>query len=128
MLIFVRLSLFMGTIHTVLFVEEIDEDEVARLGSAIESHPLYPIKTNVNFCKIIDSNHLEVVTWEKGVGMTLACGTGSVACAFLSQQLYDGEKKIVVHVKGGELVMELVGDDIYMTGPTTFICKGEYLD
>lgn len=121
-------SLFMGTIHTVLFVEEIDEFEVVRLGSAIEKHPLYPMKTNVNFCKVIDSNHLEVVTWEKGVGMTLACGTGSVACAFLSQKLYDCEKKIVVHVKGGELVMELVGDDIYMTGPTTFICKGEYLD
>lgn len=121
-------SLFMGTIHTVLFVEEINEFEVVRLGSAIENHPLYPMKTNVNFCKIIDSNHLDVVTWEKGVGMTLACGTGSVACAFLSQKLYDCEKKIVVHVKGGELVMELVGDDIYMTGPTTFICKGEYLD
>lgn len=121
-------SLFMGTIHTVLFVEEIDEFEVVRLGSAIEKHPLYPMKTNVNFCMVIDSNHLEVVTWEKGVGMTLACGTGSVACAFLSQKLYDCEKKIVVHVKGGELVMELVGDDIYMTGPTTFICKGEYLD
>lgn len=121
-------SLFMGTIHTVLFVEEIDEFEVVRLGSAIEKHPLYPMKTNVNFCMVIDSNHLDVVTWEKGVGMTLACGTGSVACAFLSQKLYDCEKKIVVHVKGGELVMELVGDDIYMTGPTTFICKGEYLD
>ena len=121
-------SLFMGTIHTVLFVEEIDEFEVVRLGSAIENHPLYPMKTNVNFCKIIDSNHLDVVTWEKGVGMTLACGTGSVACAFLSQKLYDCEKKIVVQVKGGELVMELVGDEMYMTGPTTFICKGEYLD
>lgn len=121
-------SLFMGTIHTVLFVEEIDEFEVVRLGSAIENHPLYPMKTNVNFCKIIDSNHLDVVTWEKGVGMTLACGTGSVACAFLSQKLYNCEKKIVVQVKGGELVMELVGDEMYMTGPTTFICKGEYLD
>lgn len=121
-------SLFMGTIHTVLFVEEIDEFEVVRLGSAIENHPLYPMKTNVNFCKIIDSNHLDVVTWEKGVGMTLACGTGSVACAFLSQKLYDCEKKIVVQVKGGELVMELLGDEMYMTGPTTFICKGEYLD
>ena len=121
-------SLFMGTIHTVLFVEEIDEFEVVRLGSAIENHPLYPMKTNVNFCKIIDSNHLDVVTWEKGVGMTLACGTGSVACAFLSQKLYNCEKKIVVQVKGGELVMELLGDEMYMTGPTTFICKGEYLD
>lgn len=121
-------SLFMGTIHTVLFVEEINEFEVVRLGSAIENHPLYPMKTNVNFCKIIDSNHLDVVTWEKGVGMTLACGTGSVACAFLSQKLYDCEKKIVVQVKGGELVMELLGDEMYMTGPTTFICKGEYLD
>ena len=121
-------SLFMGTIHTVLFVEEINEFEVVRLGSAIENHPLYPMKTNVNFCKIIDSNHLDVVTWEKGVGMTLACGTGSVACAFLSQKLYDCEKKIVVQVKGGELVMELVGDEMYMTGPTTFICEGEYLD
>ena len=120
-------SLVMGTIHTVLFVDDIDENEVAHLGYAIENHPLYPLKTNVNFCKVIDSSNLEVVTWEKGVGITLACGTGSAACTLLSQKLYDCEEKVTVHIKGGKLVMELVGDEIHMTGPATFICKGEYL-
>lgn len=120
-------SLVMGTIHTVLFVDHIDEKKVARLGEAIENHSLYPLKTNVNFCKIIDSQNIEVVTWEKGVGITLACGTGSAACALLSQRLYGCENEVTVHVKGGTLLMQQQVDGMYMTGPSTLICSGEYV-
>lgn len=120
-------SLFMGTIHTVLFVDHIDEQEVARLGEAIEHYSIYPLKTNVNFCKIIDSQNIEVLTWEKGVGITLACGTGSAACALLSQRLYDCENGVTVHVKGGTLFMKQQTDGMYMTGPATLICKGQYV-
>lgn len=120
-------SLVMGTIHTVLFVNHIDEQEGARLGEAIENHLLYPLKTNVNFCKIIDSQNIEVVTWEKGVGITLACGTGSAACALLSQRLYGCENEVTVHVKGGTLLMQQQVDGMYMTGPATLICSGEYV-
>ena len=120
-------SLFMGTIHTVLFMDNIDEEAAARIGAAIENHPLYPNKTNVNLCKVVDSKNIDVLTWEKGVGITLACGTGSVACALLSQDLYDCETSVTVHVKGGNLLMERVGEEIYMTGPATLICKGQYL-
>ena len=120
-------SLFMGTIHTVLFMDNIDEEAAARIGAAIENHPLYPNKTNVNLCKVVDSKNIDVLTWEKGVGITLACGTGSVACALLSQDLYDCETSVTVHVKGGNLLMERVGEEIYMTGPAKLICKGQYL-
>ena len=120
-------SLFMGTIHTVLFMDNIDEEAAARIGAAIENHPLYPNKTNVNLCKVVDSKNIDVLTWEKGVGITLACGTGSAACALLSQDLYDCETSVTVHVKGGNLLMERVGEEIYMTGPATLICKGQYL-
>ena len=120
-------SLFMGTIHTVLFMDNIDEEAAARIGAAIENHPLYPNKTNVNLCKVVDSKNIDVLTWEKGVGITLACGTGSAACTLLSQDLYDCETSVTVHVKGGNLLMERVGEEIYMTGPATLICKGQYL-
>ncbi len=119
-------SLFIGTIHTVLFVDNIDEEEAARIGEMIEHCPLYPLKTNVNFCKVIDAQTIEVLTWEKGVGITLACGTGSAACAHLSQRLYGCENKVTVYVKGGTLIMEQKTAGMYMTGPATFICRGEY--
>lgn len=120
-------SLVMGTIHTVLFVNQIDEQEAIRLGEAIEHHSLYPLKTNVNFCKIVNSQNIEVLTWEKGVGITLACGTGSAACTLLSQRLYGCENEVIVHVKGGTLFMQQQADGMYMIGPATLICKGQYI-
>ena len=120
-------SLFMGTTHTILFVDNIDEKEAIRLGKAIEHHFIYPQKTNVNFCKVLDSKNIEVLTWEKGVGLTLACGTGSAACAHLSQKFYHCEDELTVHTKGGILLMTKQDDGLYMTGPTTLICEGRYV-
>lgn len=119
-------SLFMGTIHTVMFVSEIDEEKASHLGKMIENHPMYPQKTNVNFCRIINPHQIEVLTWEKGVGLTLACGTGSAACAVLSTKLYHCEKSLSVFVKGGKLFMEQKEDGVYMTGPANLICEGRY--
>lgn len=119
-------SLFMGTIHTILFVDNIDEKEAIRLGEIIEHHFIYPQKTNVNFCKVVDSKNIEVLTWEKGVGLTLACGTGSAACAHLSQKLYHCEDELTVHTRGGNLLMREQDDGLYMTGPATLICEGSF--
>lgn len=120
-------SLFIGTIHTVMFVSEIDEKMAIHLGELIENHAMYPQKTNVNFCRVIDPHHIEVLTWEKGVGLTLACGTGSAACAVLSRQLYQCDQSITVSIKGGTLLMEQEEDGVYMTGPARLICTGQYV-
>lgn len=119
-------SLIMGTIHTVLFVDDFSEIDIAKLGQAIESNKLFPRKTNVNFCKIIDKNNIEVITWEKGVGITLACGTGAAASAVISRIVNNSDNKINVKVKGGNLLIEEIESEIFMTGTAKLICKGEY--
>lgn len=119
-------SLVIGTIHTVLFVEEFDYIESARIGGLIENHEIFPMKTNVNFCRIVDMENIEVLTWEKGVGLTLACGTGAAACFIISGILHNCRKKVTVKVKAGSLIFEDISGQIFMTGPAELICKGEY--
>ena len=119
-------SLVVGTIHTVLFVNNFDDVDIEAVGQAIEYNKIFPIKTNVNFCKVIDEENIEVITWEKGVGITLACGTGAASSAVISSILKGCSKKINVKVLGGSLVIEQKDDEIFMTGPAEFICSGEY--
>ncbi len=119
-------TLIIGTIHTVLFVEEFDDIEFARIGKLIENHEIFAMKTNVNFCKVIDKENIEVLTWEKGVGLTLACGTGAAASFIISEMIHNCNKKVNVKVSAGNLVFEEIEGDIFMTGPADFICKGEY--
>lgn len=119
-------SLVVGTIHTVLFVNNFDDVDIEAVGQAIEYNKIFPIKTNVNFCKVIDEENIEVITWEKGVGITLACGTGAASSAVISSILKGCAKKINVKVLGGSLIIEQKDDEIFMTGPAEFICSGEY--
>jgi diaminopimelate epimerase len=84
------------------------------------------MKTNVNFCKIIDKDNIDIVTWEKGVGITKACGTGAAACAIISSIVHDCSKKVKVKVKGGELFIEQRDGEAFLIGPTEYICSGEY--
>lgn len=119
-------SLVIGTIHTVLFVEEFDYKRFEKIGKSIENHELFPFKTNVNFCKVIDKDSIEVLTWEKGVGFTLACGTGAAACFVINKLINDTDKKIKVKVDSGSLYFQEVNEEIYMSGPAERICKGEY--
>ena len=119
-------SLVIGTIHTVLFVEEFNDDEAARVGGLIENNIIFPMKTNVNFCKITDNENIEVLTWEKGVGLTLACGTGAAACFIISNLIHQCNKKVNVKVNAGALIFEDISGEIFMTGPAEFICRGEF--
>lgn len=132
-------SLVIGTIHTVVFVndlnnifDKIDSVEsnikLEKIGESIENNKLFPMKTNVNFCKIIDKENIEVLTWEKGVGMTLSCGTGAAAASIISSIVHNCDKKIKVKVKGGELIIEDKQGEIFMTGPVKLICKGQYFE
>jgi len=119
-------TLFVGTIHTVVKIDNLDNFNIKEIGPQIESLPLFPEKTNVNFLEIIDENNIKVITWERGVGQTLACGTGSAATAVISSMLYGTSKKINVHLLGGILKINQENNNIFMTGPAQIICKGEY--
>lgn len=122
-----RISVFvMGSVHGVIFVENIEDLDIKNIGPKIEKHRLFPEGINVNFCKIIDANNIEVLTWERGVGQTLACGTGATATAVIASKLYGTNNKVNIHLLGGMVEIENKGNILYMTGPTKRICKGEY--
>lgn len=118
----------MGTLHAVLFVDSIDDIDVNRVGKLIEGHSLFPERINVNFTEVINEKEINVVTYERGAGLTESCGTGSSAAAVISSLVKGTNNKVDVHIPGGTLTIEQVGYDVYMTGPAVFIGKGYYQD
>lgn len=108
----------MGNPHCVFFVEEMDKVDVARSGSLIEHHPLFPQATNVEFVSVISKNHLRMRVWERGAGVTKACGTG--ACASLVAAARRGltDRSATVEMDGGSLHIHWAENDhVFMTGP-----------
>ncbi len=121
-------SLLMGVPHTIVLVDAIDEEAAVKLGSAIEKHPVYPRKTNVNFVQVIDRDNVRVLTWERGAALTMACGTGS--CATVAALYRKGlvNRKTTVHLKAGALVIEYLEDGrVLMTGPAERVYRAELL-
>ena len=113
----------MGVPHTILINNngEYSIDD----GKIIEEYDLFIEKTNVNLVNIIDENNIRVETWERGAGATLACGTGCCASVVALNKLGICSNKVKVKTLGGELEVELDGDNVYMIGESKFICKGE---
>ena len=122
--------IFMGTDHAVVFVEDLTNVNVVELGAAIENYTeLFPKKTNVNFVQVKDRKNIEIITWERGAGLTLACGTGATASSVVANYLGLVENKVNVRVPGGELIIEANGkdSDAFMTGPSEKIAEGNYM-
>ena len=120
-------SLLMGVPHTVVFVDELKDDEVVAFGRLIENSPLFPQRTNVNFVKVIDRDHIALRTWERGAGYTYACGTGacaSVAAAIANNLTND---KVQAQLRGGVLTIHWKDrGDILMEGPAEEVFEGIY--
>ena len=117
----------MGNPHCALFLDEPADDALLRsLGPALEFHPFFPRRTNVEFIQIISRVEIRQRTWERGAGETLACGTGSSAVTAACVLNGLTEKKILNHLSGGDLEMEWADDgSIYMTGPAVEVFSGE---
>jgi len=117
-----------GDPHAVIFVDDIDKVDINKYGKTItENKELFPLGINVDMCEIINKNAIKVRTYEAGVYReTLACGTGSTACAAvfcLTEKTK--EDKIKVIVRGGELIIEVKKNTMFMTGPAVPVYKGE---
>lgn len=122
--------IFMGTDHAVIFVDNLSNMNIPELGSAIENYTeIFPKKTNVNFAHVKDRNNIEIITWERGAGLTLACGTGATATAVIANYLGMVDNKVNVKVPGGMLVIDVDGKDseAFMTGPSEKIAEGYYV-
>ncbi len=118
---------FTGTDHVVIFVdkEELNEDFVIKYGKNIESNKeVFPKGTNVNFAYIKNREEVDSITFERGAGLTLACGTGASAVGFISNMLGKTNNKVKVNLLGGTLEIEIKDNTIFMNGLSEMIYKG----
>ncbi|MFP4287534.1 MAG: diaminopimelate epimerase [Candidatus Izemoplasmataceae bacterium] len=117
--------LMMGTFHGVVFVDSLKSLDIETLGKTIAMHPLFPKQINVNFVEIVDEHSINLITYERGAGLTLSCGTGASASALVSHKLGYTKDLITINVPGGTLEVR-VKSSIYLKGPTRLIGKIEY--
>lgn len=117
----------MGNFHTVIFVEDVDNVDVLRLGKLVQQDKIFPQKCNVEFVEIINKLHIKMRVLEIGSGETLSCGTG--ACASVVAGVLNGylkrNKEIKVDVLGGELFVNYK-NNVYLKGNADVICEGYY--
>jgi diaminopimelate epimerase len=118
----------MGNPHAVIFVDDPDSFDVHGIGPVIENYPIFPRKTNVEFVKVADREHLRMRVWERGAGETMACGTG--ACATLVAAVLNGfsERKATLLLNGGPLTVEWDQETnhVFQEGPAEFVFDGDY--
>lgn len=120
-------TLLMGVPHTIIYVEDINIDEVINMGKRIERLSYFPMGTNVNFVKIIDNNNIELRTFERGAGYTLACGTGTCASVVAAYKNKLVNEKVTAKLAIGKLKIEYDGNTVTMEGPAEYICEGTLL-
>jgi diaminopimelate epimerase len=115
-----------GNPHVVFFVDNLDAVDTARLGPLIEHDPLFPQRVNVNFAQVVGDNHIHLIVWERGAGLTRACGTGACATAVAAIRRKLARGPVTVTLPGGDLVIDWhPGGPIQMTGPATHVFDGE---
>jgi diaminopimelate epimerase len=116
----------MGNPHLVIFVDDVKKVELESIGPKLEHYPDFPRRTNVHFIQVVDKEHLIQRTWERGAGITLACGTGACAsgvAAFITQR---ADRVVQIQLPGGLLDIEYVEDGrVLMTGPAETVFEGE---
>jgi diaminopimelate epimerase len=116
----------MGNPHAITVVDDVDAAPVARLGRAVENHPAFPTRTNVEFIDIVDRSHIRQRTWERGAGETLACGSGACAVAVVSMLRDAVDRSVRIELRGGELEIAWASEEapVLMTGPAAEVFTG----
>lgn len=117
----------MGNPHFVIFVDDISEIDVARYGKILEYDPLFPERCNIEFAEVLPSGAIRTRVWERGSGITMACGTGACATAVAAAITGRASRESDIVMDGGTLHIEWNEQDghVYMTGPAAFAFEGE---
>lgn len=117
----------MGNPHFVIFVDDISEIGVARYGKILEYDPLFPERCNIEFAEVLPSGAIRTRVWERGSGITMACGTGACATAVAAAITARASRESDIVMDGGTLHIEWSEQDghVYMTGPAAFAFEGE---
>ncbi len=113
-----------GNPHAVVMVPDVDAEDVAGVGARLEAFT--PAGVNVEFVRVVDPTVLEMRVWERGVGETLACGSGMVAAVVAAHRLGLSEQVVTVRVRGGEGGVSLTSDTSWLTGPARYVFSGEF--
>lgn len=115
----------MGNPHAVIFVDDVDAAPVETLGPELESHSMFPNQTNVEFAQVLPDERIRLRVWERGVGETLACGTGACATVVAASLGCEIGTEAVVELPGGALGIRWAPNrTVYMTGPATEVFRG----
>lgn len=116
----------MGNPHAIFFVEDVDAYDLARIGPMLEHHPMFPERANISLVAVVGPDHLKQRVWERGAGLTLACGTGACAAAVAAIRTRRVGRVVRVSLPGGDLVIAWREADnhVMMTGPTTLDFRG----
>jgi len=123
----------MGNPHCVIFVDDLNKIDIGKVGPEIETHKMFPKRTNVEFVHIVSKKEITVKVWERGAGETLACGTGACAAVVAGVKLGHLERDVLVHLPGGNLDIEWQpaspsgGDDdhVILRGPAETVFEGK---
>lgn len=123
-------ALSMGNPHAVIFDSPIDQNPAHQYGLQLEVHEAFPDRVNVHFVQLISRDEVIMQTWERGSGITLACGTGACAVCVAGVLTNRTNRKILAHLPGGDLHLDWseIDNHVYMTGPAVEVFSGEWPD
>jgi diaminopimelate epimerase len=120
----------MGNPHAVIFTPDVKSLDLARIGPPLEHHKAFPRRMNVHWVQVVNRDEVIMRTWERGSGITWACGTGACAVAVAGVLTGRTNRKILAHLPGGDLTLEWRESDnnVYMTGPATEVFSGDWTE
>jgi diaminopimelate epimerase len=121
-------ALSMGNPHAVFWVEDVDACDLGRIGPLLENHPLFPERANISLAQVMSREHIAVRTWERGAGLTKACGSAACAVAVAAARLNRAGRTVRISLPGGDLRIEWRerDDHVLMTGPVEYEYEGRF--
>jgi diaminopimelate epimerase len=118
----------MGNPHAIFWVDDVNAYDLERFGPLLENHPIFPERANITLAHIVDPQHITIRTWERGAGLTRACGSAACATAVAAARLKRAERNVEIALPGGKLGIEWRerDDHVLMTGTATFEYEGRF--
>jgi diaminopimelate epimerase len=121
-------TLSMGNPHAIFWVKDVNAYDLSKIGPLLENHPIFPERANISLCAVQSRDHIVVRTWERGAGLTKACGSAACAATVAAVRLRKTDRKVTVTLPGGDLLIEWRerDDHVLMTGPVAFEFEGRF--
>jgi diaminopimelate epimerase len=118
----------MGNPHAIFWVDDVNAYDLGKIGPLLENHPIFPERANITLCAVKSREHIVIRTWERGAGLTKACGSAAGAAAVAAARLRRTGRKVTVTLPGGDLAIEWreSDDHVLMTGPVQFEYEGRF--